>query len=202
MIQTEWLKIKTRPAPLLLPILFMVSSIFLVGFLKGDIDVQPFQNILFWLLISLSLKMGFGHMIQEEQTLGILRLIAQSLFGLFRFIGSKILLHTTMIAIPSGILGWTLGLFDDPFTYGVLFLLIAILLCNQTTFELLLGSLKTEGSMHFLSALLIVPLEIPVLLSVLTPDLTGAVKLQILSGLLLVVGYLLNLTLKLLIVRA
>jgi len=73
-------------------------------------------------------------------------------------------------------------------------LAIALLLVNQTTFEILLGSLKSQGTSHFLSALLMFPLEIPVLLVAITPELPTLAKVQILSGLLLIASSVLGLT--------
>lgn len=178
MIYLELLKFIRRPGPSLLPMVFMVLAAFLAGFLKQqEWDFQT-TSLLFCLLISLSLKINFGSMVMEEKSLGILPLITKSPYGFFKFISFKLLISVILITLPAlaiGVLISFKGLVLLP-------LFILVLLINQTSFEILLSNLNAPPGSQFLSALIMLPLEIPVLLLMASIDLSMGFQLKVLTG--------------------
>lgn len=178
MIYLEFLKFIRRPGPSLLPIIFMIGTAFIIGFLKPEGLDSTLLNLLFCLLISLSLKINFGHLLTQEQNLGMVPLIAKSPYGFLRFISFKIILHTFMLSLPSVILGFLIAFKG----FYLIPLFVLVLMVNQTTLEVLLSNLNAPPGSQFLSAIILLPLEIPLLLLVATPDLADIFRIKILLG--------------------
>lgn len=160
LVLLEVKKINRNVKFLSLPIIFCFLSFTILHLLLPEsLESTKSLRVFLFLFISLSLKLSFGSIIQNEAKIGILQILTLKNYPLNTFILLKISLITIIFSFSFMLITGTIFLKNIQFLDLVIFpIFITILLLLQTMVEIL--TIKSKLA-QYLCYLLLLPLEIP-----------------------------------------
>jgi hypothetical protein len=164
----EFQKMKRCTKALLLPMLFfLLACVIMLSLVPMNEDATSLFRIFLWILVSLSLKLSFGSFLHEDADQNLLNVLMAQQFSVSRLLLLKVLISTLIFSVLfilsflSLVVLRLLTIQDVlmiPFFVGAVFVL-------QAGVELL--TLKTTAA-RYLCFLLLLPLEIPLLILVIS----------------------------------
>jgi hypothetical protein len=192
----EFKKVLRNTKSLSLPVLFyMIVLVIMITLVPLTPETQSIVRICFWIMVSLSLKLSFGSFIQEDAERNLIKMLMVQGYSLNKWVLLKVFISTLIfsalfMAIFLGLALSRLLFIEDILMVPVL---IGSLLTLQMGVEVV--TLKTKAA-RYLSYLLLLPLEIPLLILVVSENALSLLQLvKTLGGyLMLSVGLLVGLT--------
>lgn len=166
----EFKKVVRNTKALILPVLFyLLALVIMMSFVPQTPETSSFLEIFIWILLSLSIKLSFGSFIHEDAERNLITILSTQCYPISQWLLLKVFISTLVFS----------GLFMGMFLGFVFFRILDIqavflvpvfvgsLLVLQVGIEAI--TLKTKSA-RYLSYLLLLPLEIPLFILVVSQD--------------------------------